>query len=200
MGRKGDPRRDLFLEKTQEQSFKDFDDCCAQRMDMFSRLRSEALRIQMEHREKSQKKHTDVERPKVGNFVWLLPVGKRKGKLQKRRRGPFQVLDLLPNFLVKLKFLTEARTITVHQRRLCAVKGEHTIEDLKILAASGEGEFIVDCLLEHRGKTKKDLEFLVSWSGYELEESTWEPLSGLKETIALEEYLEQHEELRHIVV
>ncbi|GKT30750.1 hypothetical protein ADUPG1_001677, partial [Aduncisulcus paluster] len=79
------------------------------------------------------------------------------------------------------------------------VEGEHTLEEMKRIAASGENEFLVDCLLDHRGKSKKDLEFLVSWSGYEPEESTWEPLRELKDTIALDEYLEEHEELKHVI-
>ncbi|GKT29490.1 hypothetical protein ADUPG1_001205, partial [Aduncisulcus paluster] len=150
-------------------------------------------------RKRKHSRDEEIERPVEGTFVWLLPVGKKKGKLQKRRRGPFQVEKVMPNFVVKLRSLLGAATLTVHQRRVAKVVGAHTMKQMQQIAAGGENEFLVDCLLDHRGKSKKELEFLVSWSGDEPEENTWEPYRELKDTIALDEYLEEHEDLKHII-
>ncbi|GKT31821.1 hypothetical protein ADUPG1_002111, partial [Aduncisulcus paluster] len=64
------------------------------------------------------------------------------------------------------------------------------------MAAAAEGEYFIEALVDHRGDSKRELEFLVQWAGYQPEENTWEPLSELKDTIALDKYLEEHTELK----
>ncbi|GKT14919.1 unnamed protein product, partial [Aduncisulcus paluster] len=99
MGREGDPRRDLFLSKAEEGFFKNYSECEEKTKDFLGKLREEALKEQIATRKKKHSRDEEIERPVEGTFVWLLPVGKKKGKLQKRRRGPFQVEKVMPNFL-----------------------------------------------------------------------------------------------------
>ncbi|GKT17348.1 hypothetical protein ADUPG1_004193, partial [Aduncisulcus paluster] len=139
--------------------FKDYDECIVKLEGIFKKIRKEACDQQEKVREKTQSEDP-LGRPTEGSFVWLKPVGKRKGKLQRRRRGPCQVKSLRPNFLVELSFLNEDKTLIVHQSRLCSVEGHHSFEEMKEIAAQGEGEFFVDEILKHRGKRKRDLEFL----------------------------------------
>ncbi|GKT29551.1 hypothetical protein ADUPG1_001222, partial [Aduncisulcus paluster] len=141
MGREGDPRRDLFLSKAEEGFFKNYSECEEKTKDFLGKLREEALKEQIATRKRKHSRDEESERPVEGTFVWLLPVGKKKGKLQKRRRGPFQVEKVMPNFLVKLRSLLGAATLTVHQRRVAKVVGAHTMKQMQEIAAGGENEF-----------------------------------------------------------
>jgi transposase InsO family protein len=52
-------------------------------------------------------------------------------------------------------------------------------------------EFFVESIIDHRGniKRKTDLEFLVSWLGYDDRDNSWEPYSYLRDTGKLHDYL-----------
>ena len=52
-------------------------------------------------------------------------------------------------------------------------------------------EFFVDSIVDHRGNIKKktELEFLVSWLGYDNRDNSWEPYSNLRDTGKLHDYL-----------
>ena len=54
-------------------------------------------------------------------------------------------------------------------------------------------EFFVETIIDHRGnvKRKTDLEFLVSWLGYDDRDNSWEPYSYLRDTGKLHDYLTQ---------
>ena len=54
-------------------------------------------------------------------------------------------------------------------------------------------EFFVELIIDHRGnvKRKSDLEFLVSWLGYDDRDNSWEPYSYLRDTGKLHDYLTQ---------
>ncbi|GKT20660.1 hypothetical protein ADUPG1_004424, partial [Aduncisulcus paluster] len=73
------------------------------------------------------------------------------------------------------------------------------VRELKDMAASEGDEYVVDGLVDHRGDDKETMEFLVHWAGYDVSERTWEPLSEVDDTIALDEYLQEHPELVEIV-
>jgi Chromo (CHRromatin Organisation MOdifier) domain len=55
-------------------------------------------------------------------------------------------------------------------------------------------EFFVETIIDHRGniKRKTDLEFLVSWLGYDDRDNSWEPYSNLRDTGKLHDYLTQN--------
>ena len=58
------------------------------------------------------------------------------------------------------------------------------------IAARDNQEYVIDFISAHQGspKHKPSLSFLVHWLGFEEEEATWEPLSGVKETEAFALY------------
>jgi Chromo (CHRromatin Organisation MOdifier) domain len=55
-------------------------------------------------------------------------------------------------------------------------------------------EFLVETIIDHRGniKRKTDLEFLVSWLGYDDRDNSWEPYSNLRDAGKLHDYLTQN--------
>ena len=65
---------------------------------------------------------------------------------------------------------------------------------LQATAAAAEGEeeieYVIECVLEQRKQGRKT-EYLVKWKGWEhVKDITWEPAAALKDTAALEEYLQ----------
>ena len=60
-------------------------------------------------------------------------------------------------------------------------------------------EFIIESILSHRGSfhNRRNLQFLVRWSGYTASDDTWEPLPALRHSISLHAYLRtvEHPEL-----
>ncbi|GKT32506.1 hypothetical protein ADUPG1_006647 [Aduncisulcus paluster] len=95
--------------------------------------------------------------------------------------------------------LNEEKTYNVHLRRLVEVKGSHSLAKLKEMASLSDGEYFIEAIVDHRGEDKADLEFLVHWMGYEDSENTWEPLSEVQDSIAMEDYLEEFPELKPMV-
>ncbi|GKT35176.1 hypothetical protein ADUPG1_002939 [Aduncisulcus paluster] len=95
--------------------------------------------------------------------------------------------------------INDDNTLKVHIKRIVPVKGEHEMKELREIAANGDEEYLVDCIVDHRGETRDNSEFLVQWVGYDPQENTWEPLSSIRDTVALDKYLEDHEELNGIV-
>ncbi|GKT19588.1 hypothetical protein ADUPG1_011533, partial [Aduncisulcus paluster] len=85
-----------------------------------------------------------------GSAVWLLPT-KKNSKISPRLRGPFIVVSNLANNMISIRSLIEEATVmNVHIRRLIVVKGEHTHEELRNMAAASEGEYFIEALVDHR--------------------------------------------------
>ncbi|GKT33970.1 Chromo (CHRromatin Organization MOdifier) domain [Aduncisulcus paluster] len=94
--------------------------------------------------------------------------------------------------------LTDSR-FKVHTDRHFIVKGKHSIEELKETAASSQGEYIIEFIVDHRGETEEEIEFRVRWRGYDAEEDTWECLQTVDYSIALDDYLKDHPSLKSVV-
>ena len=54
-------------------------------------------------------------------------------------------------------------------------------------------EFFVDKVLDHRGSEirKKELEFLIQWTGFDPSYNSWEPYANFRDNERLHEYLRQ---------
>ncbi|GKT35036.1 hypothetical protein ADUPG1_002912, partial [Aduncisulcus paluster] len=86
-----------------------------------------------------------VVRLEEGAAVWLLPT-KKSSKLAPRLRGPYLVHKNLVNNIISIKCLTSDEVLNVHIRRLVLVKGSHSVEELKNMAAAAEGEYFIEAL------------------------------------------------------
>jgi hypothetical protein len=119
-------------------------------------------------------------------------------KLKAKYIGPFKVLkrvsatsyelDLPQNIkahpVINLEYLKEYHE-TPERFSSRITPPPDPIEDVE----SGELEYEVETVKDHRTTKRRGLEFLVSWVGYNSESDTWEPesnLSGAKQ--AIEEY------------
>ncbi|GKT28066.1 hypothetical protein ADUPG1_000399 [Aduncisulcus paluster] len=80
-----------------------------------------------------------------------------------------------------------------------AQQRKHSLEELKETAASVQGEYIVDFIVDHRGETEEDMEFLMRWRGYDADENTWECLEAVDDSIALDDYVKEHPSLKSVV-
>ncbi|GKT22448.1 hypothetical protein ADUPG1_012119 [Aduncisulcus paluster] len=143
------------------------------------------------------KKNEELELVMEGDAVWLVP--NKKKKLSARLRGPFIIKKVFPRNMANISSLTDDSTLRVHLRRLVPVKGSHSMQELRSMAATAEGEWVIECITDHKGDTPDELQFFVQWFGFDPSESTWEYLWNVKDSIAFGKYLVEHEELREIV-
>ncbi|GKT20057.1 hypothetical protein ADUPG1_011633, partial [Aduncisulcus paluster] len=80
------------------------------------------------------KKNEELELVMEGDAVWLVP--NKKKKLSARLRGPFIIKNVFPRNMANISSLTDDSTLRVHLRRLVPVKGSHSMEELRSMAAS----------------------------------------------------------------
>jgi cleavage and polyadenylation specificity factor subunit 1 len=136
-----------------------------------------------------------------GDYVLLTyPSNYPPSKLSPRLRGPFIVIEKLHDSIYRVQDLISNKSLDVHINRMIefAAPASITPVDLIALAATDQDEFIVEAILAHRGNAKKksSLEFLIKWQGYEDEFNTWEPYSLVKDLQLLDQYAQQHPNLR----
>eukprot|EP00762_Andalucia_godoyi_P006033 ANDGO_00041.mRNA.1 hypothetical protein ABB37_10147 len=84
--------------------------------------------------------------------------------------------------------LTSLRTNDLHVSRLKPYDMTSTEDALQIASVDSD-EYVVESIVEHRGKSKRDFEFRVRWSGYNADDDSWLPYSEVRELEALETYL-----------
>ena len=53
-----------------------------------------------------------------------------------------------------------------------------------------DSEYEVESVLDHRTQDDQ-IEYLVKWKGFSVEDNTWEPIENLSDSVALEQYLQQ---------
>ena len=140
---------------------------------------------------------------KVGEFVLVTYPSKRPSKLCSLYRGPMKIVNKMRDDIFEVLDLVSGKIIKVHVDRLRVFKYQNSStndESMLQLATSDVDEFIVNVILAHRyvgsRKTKSNLEFLVSWDGYEDVYNSWEPYDHLKDVQALDGYSALHPELK----
>jgi len=124
----------------------------------------------------------------VNSYVLLQhPAGKRP-KLQMRKKGPYLVVNFLGSKYTCQDLLTQ-KLFDTHISNLSPFIHDETRTDPKEVAMHDEQEYLIEAILDHRGFTRTNLKFLVRWDGFAATYDSWEPYSGLRNTVKLSEYL-----------
>lgn len=123
---------------------------------------------------------------KLGDFVMYETVSTSRGKLQSKRQGPAQIVEIVSSWVYGVKDLVGERTRLVHATRLHFYE-EKTMEITKELkehlvyhSPEYEVEQIVDARLVDE---TQQWELRVCWRGFEPEDSTWENAQKLVEDV-----------------
>ena len=127
----------------------------------------------------------------VGDYVLLDYPERPPNKTCFPRGGPFIVTERLGDSYIVLDLLTQ-RPKRVHVARLHEFRVATNVDPAAV-AATEAREFVIDRILEHRYTNDgrplaRNLEFKVRWLGYGPADDTWEPWSGLRNTVAVEDY------------
>lgn len=72
--------------------------------------------------------------------------------------------------------------------------GERSKRRKKDTTALAAVEYGVDSVLDEREGDDGGREFLVRWDGYDSDEDSWEPMESLKDSVALSDFLGEHED------
>jgi hypothetical protein len=117
----------------------------------------------------------------VNSYVLLKPPDGAREKLQMPKAGPYIVVGINRDKYSIQDLLTHKVTDT-HVSNLCEFRYDSSSNmDPVEVAARNAGEFFMDRISEHRGKTQKrtNMGFLVSWKGYSQKNDTWEPYKAV---------------------
>jgi hypothetical protein len=127
----------------------------------------------------------------VNSYVVLLkPLDGAREKLQMPKAGPYIVVGINRDKYFIQDLLTHKTTDT-HVSNLSKLRHDSSSNmDLVEVAARNAGEFFIDRIAEHRGKTQRrtNMKFLVSWKGYSAKDDTWEPYKAVCKTQAFVDY------------
>jgi hypothetical protein len=143
----------------------------------------------------------------VDSLVLVTYPDRAPDKLKSRLRGPFRVMAHYEDDVYVCINLVNGQSLEFHVSQLRPYTNDINPTSLTPLqvAMRDKEEYIIDCLLDHRviarGSINKrsHLEFLVAWLGYGPEFYSWEPYSNLKDTIAMQDYVESTKELAYLV-
>jgi hypothetical protein len=141
----------------------------------------------------------------VGDYVLVTYPTRPPHKLSPIYRGPFTVVEVLGDNIVRVSDFNSAKTFVFHVDRLRLFKCADTVmpDELAELSAADADEFTVEDILDHRRapsapprkRGRTTLEFLVRWLGYDPSSDTWEPYMNVRDCAALDRYAELHPEL-----
>jgi hypothetical protein len=126
----------------------------------------------------------------VNSYVLLKPPDGAREKLRMPKAGPYIVVGISGDKYSIQDLLTHKVTDT-HVSNLYEFRHDFSSSmDPTEVAARNAGEFFIDRISEHRGKTQKrtTMEFLVSWKGYSAKDDTWEPYKAVCKTQAFVDY------------
>lgn len=135
----------------------------------------------------------------INSYVLLDPPEGRRPKLQTRKKGPFQVVNIIGSKYV-LQDLLSHKNFETHISNLSPFNFDESRTDPVDVAMHDNQEFLIEDILAHRGdRTRRStMEFLVKWDGFAESYNSWEPYANLRDTEKLTEYLLSHR-LRSLV-
>lgn len=126
----------------------------------------------------------------VNSYVLLNHPAGERSKIHMKKRGPFQVVNIVGSTYT-IQDLLSGKNFDTHISNLCPFNFDPSRTDPKEVAMHDSQEFVIDSILDHRGDRtrRKTMEFKVRWQGYTPEYDSWEPYSELRDTEKLLEYL-----------
>jgi hypothetical protein len=126
----------------------------------------------------------------INSYVVLDPPEGRRPKLQTRKKGPYQVINIVGSKYV-LQDLLSGKNFETHISNLAPFNFDPSRTDPVKEAMNDSQEFLIEAILGHRGdkRRRKTMEFLVKWDGFKDSYNSWEPYEGLRDTAKLTEYL-----------
>eukprot|EP00762_Andalucia_godoyi_P008723 ANDGO_04722.mRNA.1 Retrovirus-related Pol polyprotein from transposon 17.6 len=129
-----------------------------------------------------------------GDYVLVSYPERAPSKLAPTWKGPMLIIARLENLYTCQDLVTQ-KTHDFHVSRLKEYRMDSTEDPLSIAQVDSD-EYQVECLVEHRGKKKKDVEFRVRWKGYSNEDDSWLPYKEVRDLEALDAYLALHPGLK----
>jgi len=126
----------------------------------------------------------------INSYVLVEPPEGKRPKLQTRKKGPYQVINIIGSKYTLQDLITK-KNFDIHISNLSPFNYDNSRTDPKDVAMHDEQEFYIDAVLAHRGDRtrKKTMEFLIKWQGYSDDANTWEPFHNLRDTEQLISYL-----------
>ena len=126
----------------------------------------------------------------INSYVLLNPPEGARPKLQTRKKGPFQVVNIVGSKYV-LQDLLSGKNFETHISNLSPFNHDNIRTDPTDVAMHDEQEFLIDQILAHRGdrSRRSTMEFKVRWLGFGDTYDSWEPYANLRDTVRLSEYL-----------
>ena len=133
---------------------------------------------------------------KSGDKVYInvehLPSVRQSRKLEKKFFGPYEVVEKVGQSAYRIKIPVSWKVYNVFNESLLKPyhalhymnqkqKEKHTKDEQRREDDSGEYELeqLLNSRISKRGRGKGQLEYLVKWKNYPLEEASWEPVANL---------------------
>jgi hypothetical protein len=161
-------------------------------------LQAQLHRAQQRYKEQADKKRDPSPPFKVGDQVWLLrkniKTSRPSDKLDHKRLGPFRIIEQVNPVAFRLQLPDTVKFHNVFHVSLLEPYSPNEFPGRQVpppppVQVQGQEEYEVGEILDSKIRWKK-IYYLVHWTGYEINERTWEPAENLKN--APEKILEFH--------
>jgi hypothetical protein len=141
----------------------------------------------------------NIEDLTIGEYVLVTYPERPPDKLSPVYQGPFIIVDKKRDDIFICRDLLTEKDVEFHADRLRILDAAPDMlpDELLKYAAADHNQFFVDSIVDHRGDTsrKTKTEFKVRWKGFGPEQDTWEPYAHVRDTIALEQYIQAHTDI-----
>ena len=166
------------------------------------KLHKEVTQSKQTSREKSSKSELSLPNFEKGEFVLVAKVvGKLRDKLTALWQGPMRIKECLTPWVYEVENLVTHNVRKVHIQRMkfYAESSFAPNQEVLLQITHDSGTYEVEQITQHRFHNNR-WELLVSWLGFEEEETSWEPLMQLYQDIPtlIKQYLKESSDLHAV--
>jgi hypothetical protein len=148
----------------------------------------------LQHREGVKAQSDLLEIPfKVDDLVLVRYPNRAPNKLCAKWRGPFRIIERESHSTFKIRHLSSLKETSQHVSMLKLFDSSRS--DPMVIAATDNDEYVVEAIIAHKGKTKRNLTFRVRWTGYPPSQDSWLRYRDVKDLEALDVYVAEHPSL-----